>query len=506
MEVGNKLRNHIDTKNWDSEVVLGPKKLLGQSKRDEVVRRGSDVYWRSLVPGGAVDKSGKVKYIETKIGRIDPHGWVYLETGKRVLYSAIETWAGELQVGGPSEVSRLLDGLISPYVFAPQSEQYGIFIAGTGMHFHGIGNVEKLYNVYEGSKFYYGGIGNPIEYPTASRVWADQAIGIGWASIIERIEADFLTFYKPWQKIHVFGWSRGAAMAHEFSKMLSVYNIEVDFLGLLDPVYSYVYPGHSSMLVEWSETGRDGNFVKAVQSRNTKAMSIIYAANEDRSFFPATRFFQDDDLKLRLMKSPGGHGEIGGHFSSNLIVQRLNMRAMMELAELDGDAKFRFRGIDEDILRIYSSPITRKVAIGTKIMEESGVFSFMKYDVAIEFENWVPLSQDEYIFQLATANAISWAPSAFGSQQGNTLGFFTSTLDTVFSTINSLTVERRQPFLSHVKRYLDWCPMNLWDLPFVLDDNGKSQIPEDRLKILRHMYSLRIDPEKGDWYANRWSE
>ena len=506
MEVGNKLRNHIDTKNWDSEVVLGPKKLLGQSKRDEVVRRGSDVYWRSLVPGGAVDKSGKVKYIETKIGRIDPHGWVYLETGKRVLYSAIETWAGELQVGGPSEVSRLLDGLISPYVFAPQSEQYGIFIAGTGMHFHGIGNVEKLYNVYEGSKFYYGGIGNPIEYPTASRVWADQAIGIGWASIIERIEADFLTFYKPWQKIHVFGWSRGAAMAHEFSKMLSVYNIEVDFLGLLDPVYSYVYPGHSSMLVEWSETGRDGNFVKAVQSRNTKAMSIIYAANEDRSFFPATRFFQDDDLKLRLMKSPGGHGEIGGHFSSNLIVQRLNMRAMMELAELDGDAKFRFRGIDEDILRIYSSPITRKVAIGTKIMEESGVFSFMKYDVAIEFENWVPLSQDEYIFQLATANAISWAPSAFGSQQGNTLGFFTTTLDTVFSTINSLTVERRQPFLSHVKRYLDWCPMNLWDLPFVLDDNGKSQIPEDRLKILRHMYSLRIDPEKGDWYANRWSE
>jgi hypothetical protein len=364
-EVGEKLKPHIDAKNWESEVVFGSTKLFDQSSYDEVVRRGSEVFWRSLVPGGATDKSGKVEFIETRIGRIDPNGWVYLETGKRVLYRALETWAGELQLGGASEVSRLIDGLISPYVFDPRSEQYGIFIAGTAMHFYGIGNVEKLYNAYEGSKFYYGGVGNPIENPTASRLWSDQAVGFGWAAIMRRIEDDFLTFYKPWQKIHVFGWSRGAAMAQEFSKMLSHYNIEVDFLGLFDPVYSYVFPGHSSILVEWSEAGRDGNFVNAYQTRNTKAMSVIYAANEDRSYFPATRFFEDDDLKLRLLKSPGGHGEIGGHFASNKIVQRLNMRAMMELADLDGDAKFQFRGIDEDLLRIYSSPLTQKVAVGS---------------------------------------------------------------------------------------------------------------------------------------------
>jgi len=504
-EVGEKLKPHIDAKNWESEVVFGSKKLFDQSSYDEVVRRGSEVFWRSLVPGGAVDKSGKVEFIETRIGRIDPNGWVYLETGKRVLYTALETWAGELQLGGASEVSRLIDGLISPYVFAPQSEQYGIFIAGTAMHFYGIGNVEKLYNAYEGSKFYYGGIGNPIENPTASRFWSDQAVGYGWVEILQRIEADFLTFYKPWQKIHVFGWSRGAAMAQEFSKMLSHYNIEVDFLGLFDPVYSYVFPGHSSILVEWSEAGRDGNFVNAYQTRNTKAMSVIYAANEDRSYFPATRFFEDDDLKLRLLKSPGGHGEIGGHFASNKIVQRLNMRAMMELADLDGDAKFQFRGIDEDLLRIYSSPLTQKVAVGSMGAKDV-VFILNKYKAGLEYENWVPWSQDEYIFQLVTADAVSWNPGPFGSQKGNAMSFFSSSIDFVYTSINSMKLERRQPFLSHIKRDLSWCPMNIWDLPFVLDKDGKSQIPEQRLKILNYMYSLRIDPKEGSWYANRWKE
>jgi hypothetical protein len=257
--------------------------------------------------------------------------------------------------------------------------------------------------------------------------------------------------------------------------------------------------------VEWSEAGRDGNFVNAYQTRNTKAMSVIYAANEDRSYFPATRFFEDDDLKLRLLKSPGGHGEIGGHFASNKIVQRLNMRAMMELADLDGDAKFQFRGIDEDLLRIYSSPLTQKVAVGSMDAKDA-VFILNNYKAGLEYENWVPWSQDEYIFQLVTADAVSWNPGPFGSQKGNAMSFFSSSIDFVYTSINSMKLERRQPFLSHIKRDLSWCPMNIWDLPFVLDKDGKSQIPEQRLKILNYMYSLRIDPKEGSWYANRWKE
>jgi hypothetical protein len=45
-EVGEKLKPHIDAKNWESEVVFGSKKLFDQSSYDEVVRRGREVFWR----------------------------------------------------------------------------------------------------------------------------------------------------------------------------------------------------------------------------------------------------------------------------------------------------------------------------------------------------------------------------------------------------------------------------------------------------------------------------
>ncbi|MFM8486349.1 MAG: hypothetical protein ACKOCH_08425, partial [Bacteroidota bacterium] len=213
--------------------------------------------------------------------------------------------------------------------------------------------------------------------------------GFGWSSILNRIEADFVTFYRPKQKIHLFGWSRGAALAHEFSKLLAIYNVEVDFLGLFDPVYSYVFPGQSSSLVAWSEAGRDGNYINVEQTKNAKAITALYAANEDRSFFPASRFYSDGVTKIRLMMSPGGHGEVGGHYESNPIVQQLNRKAMMEFADLDGNAQFLFHGIDEDVASIFDSPITEKIAL-SGIPIEDIESSRSAYRSANSYNAWVP--------------------------------------------------------------------------------------------------------------------
>jgi hypothetical protein len=178
------------------------------------------------------------------------------------------------------------------------------------MHVHKIGNVERLYNLYQGSKFYYGGVGNPTEYDSDWYLHADNGAGYGWAAILDRIEADMLAHYRGHQKIHIFGWSRGAAMAVEFSRRMQRYRIDIEFLGLFDPVYSYVLPGQSSELIQWSPQGRWGNYVGSVPARNVKAIGVIYAANEDRSFFPATQLYPNGISKLKLMKSPGAHGEI----------------------------------------------------------------------------------------------------------------------------------------------------------------------------------------------------
>lgn len=501
--IAGKLREHIREKTFNLATYRDQNTIRRSPLNDDVIRRNNDVYWRWVFPVASPIELGQYQYLETKIGTVDQHGWVYLQTGKRVLYSALHKWAGELRMGNAAEINRLIDGLISPYVFDPTAKQYGIFIGGTGMHFYGIGNIEKLYNAYQGSKFYYGGIGNPVEYENYKSLWADQAAGFGWSSILKRIEADFVTFYRPKQKIHLFGWSRGAALAHEFSKLLAIYNVEVDFLGLFDPVYSYVFPGQSSSLVAWSESGRDGNYINVEQTKNAKAITALYAANEDRSFFPASRFYSDGVTKMRLMMSPGGHGEVGGHFESNPIVQQLNRKAMMEFADLDGNAQFLFHGIDEDIASIFDSPITEKIALnGIPIEEIESARS--AYRTANSYKAWVPLTEQQYQSLVATGNARDWAPGRFGAQRGNWSGFIVSTIDFSISILPPwCNTEHRQSISSHYPRYLHWCPLHLWNVPMMLDEKGLPKLTPQQLRILHHLYSLRIDPVNGYWAANQ---
>ena len=478
---------------------------------DRVIEVQGVAYWQHTVgiEPSRIEGHLAMKSVRTKIGMIDRHGWVYLPSGQRVLYSALVKWADELIMGSSQEIGRLIDGLISPFAIETESRQYGIFIGGTGMHMFGLGNVERLYNMYHGTKFYYGGVGNPAEYESRNRVFADNGAGYGWTKILDRIEADVLSHYRGWQKLHVFGWSRGAAMGIEFARRMGRYGIEVEFLGLFDPVYSYVAPGQSSWLIDWSSQGRQGNYVSAIPTTNVKAIGALYAIHEDRSFFPATKLTQDGMTRLKLMKSPGAHGEIGGHFLSNLSLQRLNLRAMVELAMLDGNVRFTFRGIEQDLVQIYSSPVTKKLQIQEILKPVNLIEGRGKALAASELSSWQAMRAEEYYKELIECSFQGWKPSGYGFQKGSWTGAIAYGLEWVHEVYppsilpgrQSLGPIRQTPY-SHYRRELDWCELELWDLEFMQEPSGGNRLTERQKERVRFFYQLKIDPRTGGWLFN----
>lgn len=478
---------------------------------DRVVEVQGVAYWQHTIgiEPSRIEGPLAMKSVRTKIGMIDRHGWVYLPSGQRVLYTALVKWADELIMGSSHEISRLIDGLISPFAIETESRQYGIFLGGTGMHMFGLGNVERLYNMYHGTKFYYGGVGNPAEYESRNRVFADNGAGYGWTKIFNRIEADVLSHYRGWQKLHVFGWSRGAAMGIEFARRMGRYGIEVEFLGLFDPVYSYVAPGQSSWLIQWSSQGRQGNYVSAIPTTNVKAIGALYAIHEDRSFFPATKLTQDGMTRMKLMKSPGAHGEIGGHFLSNLSLQRLNLRAMIEFAMLDGNVRFEFRGIDQDLVQIYSSPVTKKLQIQAIVGPVTQIEGRGKALAASELSSWQAMRAEEYYRELIECSVQGWKPSGYGFQKGRWTGAIAYGFEWVHEVYppsilpgrQSLGPIRQTPY-SHYRRELDWCELELWDLEFMQETSGGNRLTERQKERVRFFYQLKIDPRTGGWLFN----
>ncbi|MBM3966565.1 MAG: DUF2235 domain-containing protein, partial [Planctomycetes bacterium] len=286
---------------------------------DAVVTLESGVFWRSYKQetffGGQVGTTT----IDTKIGVLASNGWVRLLSGERATLSSLQKWSRSFRGASNDQINTTLDALISPFHVDTSASQLGIFIGGTGMHFLGLGNVERLYNVYDGSKFYYGGIGNPIDYDSSKDFHFDGGFGLGWTTILDRAVADIQMFLQPGQEIHIFGFSRGAAMANELAKRLADLGMRVAFVGMYDPVYSVGRAGQNSRYVDSTYAGAAGNYVNGTISGNVDAAAVLYAINEDRSFFPATQFTPQGSTKLLTMMSPGAHSDIGGHFENNLL-------------------------------------------------------------------------------------------------------------------------------------------------------------------------------------------
>lgn len=101
-----------------------------------------------------------------------------------------------------------------------------------------------MYNLYQGTKFYYGGVANKVD---SQYEGFSGATGGGWSDILDRAEADIRAYSGPSTKVQLFGFSRGSAVAIELARRLERAGVTVEYMGLFDPVYSRGLPGQASL-------------------------------------------------------------------------------------------------------------------------------------------------------------------------------------------------------------------------------------------------------------------
>ncbi|MBI2480696.1 MAG: DUF2235 domain-containing protein, partial [Planctomycetia bacterium] len=433
------------------------------------------------------------------LGTRGEFGWVYLDAkyggGRATLTSLGKAFKQFPNVS----IQGVLDGVRSPYRINANSNEIGIFIGGTSMHMLGIGNVERMYNLYQGTKFYYGGIGNPID---SNWEMVNGSSGGGWTTILDRAEADILSRIpsNPSAEIHIFGWSRGAAQSVELARRLGTKGIRVKFLGLFDPVYSkgLASPGQDSQYVKSTGDGRDGNYVTGSISGNVDVATVIYAMNESRNWFPATKFTTTGRTQLFNIASPGGHGEVGGHWGSNMNVQQLNLRAMIEYARGKGGATLRYRGLDTELQAIFASQFTRELVWSDIDVDERDA-KFGDWEEAQKLEHWSPYAKEEFKLMASNRNERFWWPGAFGAQQRDALNEAKyvpiaggSVLLGPLGAIGGAIKSRNQPWTGHDKRILSWVNIGLYDIYPGIDS-----------VFIKSLYERQIDGVTGGWDGMR---
>ena len=271
--------------------------------------------------------------------------WVYFDTQKqRVNTNAFRTRFNNVALDTePFEEEKILSELekiASPFDLSLKDSEYlGLFFDGTG-NFRGQSetNVYKIYKIYGGNKFYYGGVGNSIEYNFSS---TKKAVARGFNHNIDRAIADIEEFQsKANTKIQLFGFSRGAAQANMLATCLKKRGIEVDLLLMMDPVYSISIAGQGSKEVRTSKDGKEHNFVETDISDNVSKAVVLYAEHETRVWFPATKFTTEGKrTKLITGLTPGNHCDAGGYWSQKGDFQYVSLYWMLEkiASEAPGD-------------------------------------------------------------------------------------------------------------------------------------------------------------------------
>ncbi len=313
--------------------------IVGHSNRPAIEHLGSNLIG-FVDQDGWVNFSGVVGHGRARLTAVTKAAGTWNSPKMTQVLRAAFAANPQLQSTKP-QLQQLIDGVRSPYRLQETSNTIGIFIGGTFMHFYGVGNVERMYNQYRGTKFYYGGIGNAVDslYPKLEGGFALSE----FEGNLDYMTQDILRHGRG-KEIHIFGWSRGAAQAAELARRLGGEGITVSFVGMFDPVYSVDRPGQSSSLIHRSTPGREGNYVTRDLAANIQTAVAIYAVNEVRSWFPATYFEPENGTATNIISigSPGAHGEVGGHWQSNAFVQQLNYHVMMKYAEEHSSADFEF--------------------------------------------------------------------------------------------------------------------------------------------------------------------
>lgn len=218
--------------------------------------------------------------------------------------------------------------------------------------------------------FYYNGIGTRQDGLLWGFRQARQAVERIWpwddpAQILAEAEADLTAAYRPGDRIVVFGFSRGAALARKFATIL----LEADerrrvaFLGVFDTVAAMGGLISSDVVVD------QGTLHERVQ----RAVHVV-AIDEDRVAFTPTLIDTDADDGERVTEIwfPGAHGDVGGGYWND---------GLSDLT-LDFMAGACQRALGRDLVITDGAPATRPDAEGTLIADDDVALE-PRFDAAI---------------------------------------------------------------------------------------------------------------------------
>jgi len=311
-------------------------------------------------------------------------------------------------------------------------------------------NVSRLYNAYSGSRFYYGGVGNSIDYGGFGG-----GSGWQWDQILDRAMADIIESYEEGMDIDIVGFSRGAAMANELARRLADKNMTVRFLGMFDPVYSKGVAGQSSSNVYQTPGGFNGNYVTTSIPDNVVTAATIYAEHERRSWFPYTQFTHSKQQTRHIaMKMTGQHGEIGGHWQNNRLTGSVTLAAMAQMMEDAGVVGLnRTARQDRNIAAALQSNYLNARGVGG-YDETHGNWGREDFLDRSNVESWGIMSRNELANSLTNNTEIKdWAPWGIGVQGNHSVNYaaalYTSPLSIGYQLYNGF-----QPLRSQFKRDL----------------------------------------------------
>ena len=181
----------------------------------------------------------------------------------------------------------------------------------------------------DGYLHYYSGIGtleNGLEIPLVGRAvaWLSKVVNIGIAPrwldarrILEDAEKDLRACrYGEGDRIAVFGFSRGAALARKFASIILKKGIvpKVDFVGVYDTVAAMDGIRTKSEKIHSDVVFENGT----LDGRIEKAIHLV-ALDEERIPFAPTLMNCDEEDGGRILEIwfAGSHGDVGGGFWSD---------------------------------------------------------------------------------------------------------------------------------------------------------------------------------------------
>jgi len=233
----------------------------------------------------------------------------------------------------------------------------------------GVTNVLRLHRALDSDRlqhcFYFPGVGNELENDKLGQLLGG-AFGVGSRRLRDRAYATIVTHYRPGDRLFVFGFSRGAAIARMLAHRLHklgipeqlvmtqdpaghlvearpegrAHGVGVDFLGLFDTVASFGIPADVLGL----PFQRINLFTDLTVAPNVAHALHLVSIDERREPFTPT-LTNHDPSRIEEVWFAGGHSDVGGGHAERRLAD-VPLRFMIDRATKHG-LRFTEDSLDE---------------------------------------------------------------------------------------------------------------------------------------------------------------